>query len=201
MCHSETLHDIHSQGAETDSCHWSVPPTLLHITTFEIVVVAAKRKQSRSSAVCFFFSCKVEVGHRNLRLNRLLISISIPSLCCPDIPQDSVSAASNRDKSISSSLQAGAARVQRSTSTTAPGSTSRVTTCAGCSPLSCSSSSCVRSRKASSPMGTPALNASRSFHLSDIVKSALTNWVLFQEVIKHKLQQWKLQCFSIFHLM
>lgn len=58
MCHSETLHDIHSQGAETDSCHWSVPPTLLHITTFDIVVVAAKRKQSRSTAVCFFFHAR-----------------------------------------------------------------------------------------------------------------------------------------------
>ncbi|KAJ4937522.1 hypothetical protein JOQ06_002157, partial [Pogonophryne albipinna] len=43
---------------------------------------------------------------------------------------------------------AGPAKVQRSTSTTAPGCTSRVTTCAGCSPLSCCLSSSVSLQRA-----------------------------------------------------
>lgn len=57
-------------------------------------------------------------------------------------------------------FEAGAARVQRSTSTTAPGSTFLVTTCVGCSHSCCSSSSSVRSQRASSPMGMFVMNGS-----------------------------------------
>lgn len=55
-------------------------------------------------------------------------------------------------------FEAGAARVRRSTSTTAPGSTFLVITCAGCSPSCYSSPSSVRSQRASSLMGMFVMN-------------------------------------------
>lgn len=74
-------------------------------------------------------------------------------------------------------FEGGAARVRRSTSTTAPGFTFLVTTCAGSSHLSCSLSSSVRLRRALSPMGmfhTWIHNISCQGHVMFLMNELLT---------------------------
>lgn len=112
--------------------------------------------------VCLLFICTLTAA---LKESRETKSYFIVSVClwlsvegfCLILWSQAVKRHCSWCSPVSSLLfEAGAARVQRSTSTTAPGSTFLGTTCAGCSPSSCSSSSSVRSPRASSLMGTLA---------------------------------------------